>query len=108
APQLRAANAAARLRLSSVVTPAGVVDVPWIGTNGAHSHREVGAENRPQAICSLFAPRVFTGPMCDIDQRHIRRSAVLVSGVMTEVCRDISLHASGCHDVQQRIARASQ
>ena len=40
--------------------------------------------------------------MCDIDQRHIRRSAVLVSGVMTEVCRDISLHAGGCQVRLQR------
>src|SRR6202012_4658097 len=75
---LRVMSAAVRLRLSCVLSPAVVVDVPWIGADGTHIHRQRRAKSRPQHVGGLRTPRKFTCPMRDVDQRYLGSAAVLV------------------------------
>jgi hypothetical protein len=61
------------------------------------------AERRGDHRCSLRAPRVFTGPVCDVDQRGTVGGQVLRRWVMPQVSGDEGIDAGTGGGNEQRV-----
>ncbi|MCY0610559.1 hypothetical protein OVV29_34060, partial [Klebsiella pneumoniae] len=62
---------------------------------------------RPQHFGGLAAPREFACPMRDVDQGHLRSSAMLVGWMMSQSGRNVRLHVRGGHGGKQRVRGAA-
>ena len=91
----------------------GYFSPPWLSTfHGSvrmgHTRTDSAApKRRPQNTGSLFTPRIFTGPVRDVDQRDIGSTAMLVGRMVAQIGRHIDLDIGRRRSAQQRVARAS-
>ena len=84
------------------------LDVPRVGADVADTRTGSDVtEVVAQQAGGLRAPRVLTGPVCDVDQCDVGAPPVLVGGVVPQVGRHVGLHARARDDVEQRVARAA-
>ena len=85
--------------------------VPRVGAQGSVRVRTrapaAAAEAGPQHLGGLFAPGEFAGPVCDVDQRHLRGPAMLVGRMVAQIGRQIGLHVRAGRGAQQRVTGAA-
>ena len=69
-------------------------------------HRQRVTELAAQELGRLGTPRELTGPVRDVDQRHVGRAPVFVGGMVPQVGGDVGLHAGAGDGVEQRVTRS--